>query len=56
VIRLLEPDRDRLRLPVDQVAALFLGVLVPGRGVPGGEAAAPVETLVDVFLHGTAAP
>lgn len=52
VVRLLEPDRDKLRLPVDKVAALFLGMLFP-RPVAGG-AETSVETLVDVFLYGAA--
>ncbi|MGC1210907.1 MAG: TetR/AcrR family transcriptional regulator [Micromonospora sp.] len=51
VIRLLEPDRAALRLPVEQLAVIFLGILIGRRGAPGG-AETPVETLVDVFLHG----
>jgi len=50
VIRLLEPDQARLRLPVDQLASILLGMLF-GRGGPGG-VETPIETLVDVFLHG----
>jgi len=50
VIRLLEPDRASLRLPVDQLASILLGMLF-GRGGPGG-VETPIETLVDVFLHG----
>ncbi|MGC5289608.1 hypothetical protein [Micromonospora sp. DT231] len=51
VIRLLEPDRAALRLPVEQLAVIFLGILMPRRGATGG-AETPIETLVDVFLHG----
>nr|BAQ25514.1 TetR family transcriptional regulator [Micromonospora sp. GMKU326] len=55
VVRLLEPDRGTLRLPVEQLAVIFLGMLFgrrgARRGAPGG-AETPVETLVDVFLHG----
>ncbi|MEU8327870.1 hypothetical protein [Micromonospora sp. NPDC048839] len=51
VIRLLEPDRAVLRLPVEQLAAIFLGILMGRRGAPGG-AETRVETLVDVFLRG----
>ncbi|MGC5023018.1 TetR/AcrR family transcriptional regulator [Micromonospora sp. DT47] len=51
VIRLLEPDRASLRLPPEQLAVIFLGILFGRRGAPGG-AETPTETLVDVFLHG----
>ena len=48
---LFEPERDRLRLPADQLAAMFMG-LVFGRARPPVETAASVEDYVDVFLHG----
>jgi AcrR family transcriptional regulator len=51
VLRLLEPDRAALRLPADELAVIFLGMLFGRRGAPGGPAT-PVDTLVDVFLHG----
>jgi AcrR family transcriptional regulator len=51
IIRLLGPDREAFRLPVDQLTDIFLALLVPGRTVPGGPHI-PTETLVDVFLHG----
>ncbi|PWR15947.1 hypothetical protein DKT69_08265 [Micromonospora sicca] len=51
MIRLLEPDRAALRLPVEQLAVIFLGILMGRRGATGG-AETPIETLVDVFLHG----
>jgi AcrR family transcriptional regulator len=54
VIRLLEPDQAALRLPADRLATVFLGLLGSGRGVPG-EPSVPMETLVDVFLHGAVA-
>jgi len=50
VVRLLEPDRAALRLPVEELAVVFLGLLFGRRGAPGGELT--IETLVDVFLHG----
>ncbi|GGL07603.1 TetR family transcriptional regulator [Mangrovihabitans endophyticus] len=53
VIRLLEPDRATLRLPVDELAVIFLGMLSGRRGVPG-DAELPIGTVVDVFLHGVA--
>ncbi|WP_228543694.1 TetR/AcrR family transcriptional regulator [Micromonospora sp. S-DT3-3-22] len=51
VAALFAPDVDRLRLPPDQLADLFLGLLSP----PGPLATtAPSTTdLVDLFLHGT---
>ncbi|MEU7926394.1 TetR/AcrR family transcriptional regulator [Micromonospora sp. NPDC049801] len=55
VIRLLEPDRAALRLPIEQLAVIFLGILMARRG-GHGSAEIPVETLVDVFLHGVVGP
>ncbi|MDG4807587.1 TetR/AcrR family transcriptional regulator [Micromonospora sp. WMMD1120] len=55
VMRLLEPDRATLRLPVEQLAAIFLGILMGRRGGHGGTETS-VETLVDVFLHGVVDP
>ncbi|MEU8180115.1 TetR/AcrR family transcriptional regulator [Micromonospora sp. NPDC049044] len=55
VIRLLEPDRAALRLPIEQLAVIFLGILMGRRG-GHGSAETPVETLVDVFLHGVVGP
>jgi hypothetical protein len=51
VIRLLEPDRAALRLPAEQPAAIVLGMLLGRRGAPGG-AETPIDTMVDVLLHG----
>ncbi len=51
---LFEPERDRLRLPVEQVASLFMGfVFSRGRGGAGPGAPHPsVEEYLEVFLHG----
>ncbi|MDX2683738.1 TetR/AcrR family transcriptional regulator [Streptomyces sp. NY05-11A] len=56
---LFEPERESLRLPPEQAALIFLGLLFVGTGRPpvGGESADPptqlgVHDLVDVFLHG----
>jgi AcrR family transcriptional regulator len=49
VIRLLEPDRKALRLPLEQLAAIFLGLLFPRSGA---DRDVPVATLVDLFLNG----
>lgn len=57
---LLEPDRDRLRLPVDRAASIFLHLMLvrarptasglgSGQG-PGGQF--DIGELVDLFLHG----
>ncbi|MEU7957401.1 MULTISPECIES: TetR/AcrR family transcriptional regulator [Micromonospora] len=50
VAALFTPDVDRLRLPPDQLADLFLGLLSP----PGPLATTTPSTtdLVDLFLHG----
>lgn len=51
VAALLAPEQDRLRLPADRLAALFLAVLLPGRGPLPDDPPTPAE-LVDLFLHG----
>ena len=51
IIELLEPDAERLRLPVEQVAALFLALLFGGRRVSDGEPAG-TRAVVDLFLYG----
>lgn len=51
MIELFEPDQDRLRLPAEQLASLFLALLFGGRRVPDGEIPGP-RVLVGVFLHG----
>lgn len=54
VVRLLEPDRAALRLPIEQLAAVFLSMLFSRRGAPAADT--PTETLVDIFLHGVITP
>ncbi|NEA68067.1 TetR/AcrR family transcriptional regulator [Streptomyces sp. SID12488] len=56
---LFEPERESLRLPPEQAALIFLGLLFVGNGRPpvGGESADSstqlgVHDLIDVFLHG----
>ncbi|MDH6222024.1 TetR/AcrR family transcriptional regulator [Streptomyces pseudovenezuelae] len=56
---LFEPERESLRLPPEQAALIFLGLLFVGNGRQPveGESADPstqsgVHDLVDVFLHG----
>ncbi|MFI2713488.1 TetR/AcrR family transcriptional regulator [Micromonospora sp. NPDC018662] len=55
VAALFAPERDRLRLPPERVAALFLAVLLPGRPPHADDRPAPAD-LVDLFLHGALAP
>ncbi|AIA05166.1 hypothetical protein K530_08076 [Streptomyces noursei CCRC 11814] len=57
VVALVEPDRERLRLAPERVAAALLGLLfsrLPARGGAGGAPLAP-EELISVLLHGTLA-
>jgi AcrR family transcriptional regulator len=49
---LFEPDKDRLRLPADQLASLFITLLFGGRRMPADETAPTTRQVVDVFLHG----
>ncbi|HWD04599.1 MAG TPA: TetR/AcrR family transcriptional regulator [Amycolatopsis sp.] len=50
VRELFVPDSDRLRLPVDKAASLFLTMLfAQSRAVPGSPE--PAE-MIDLFLHG----
>ncbi|MDZ5443671.1 TetR family transcriptional regulator [Micromonospora sp. 4G57] len=51
VAALFAPERDRLRLPADRLAGLFLAVLLPARPPLALAAPTPAE-LVDLFLHG----
>ncbi|MFF2813497.1 TetR/AcrR family transcriptional regulator [Streptomyces sp. NPDC058000] len=55
VVELIEPDRERLRLSPERVAAAFLGLLFSRLPAPGGPAHAPLtpEELISVLLHGT---
>ena len=51
VADLLEPDKDGLRLPAEQIASVFLGLLL-ARARGDGEPRLAVRDLVQVFLHG----
>jgi|UPI0008329832 AcrR family transcriptional regulator len=59
VVRLLEPDRDALRLPPERVATLFM-TLVTGRagGPTGPLPSAPLDSadLIDTLLNGVLRP
>lgn len=55
VTGLLSPERDRLRLPAERLAVLFLSVALPNRTPPAGDSPSPAE-LVDLFLHGALVP
>ncbi|MCI4066631.1 TetR/AcrR family transcriptional regulator [Micromonospora sp. R77] len=54
VAALFVPDLDRLRLPADRLADLFVTLLTPRRQALGTPPA-PAE-LVDLFLHGALTP
>lgn len=49
---LFEPEKDRLRLPPDQLASLFLTLLFGGRRMAPADNAATTRQVVDVFLNG----
>lgn len=51
VAELLEPERETLRLPAEQIAGLFLGLLFAQPRVDG-EPQVEVRELVAVFLYG----
>ena len=51
VAELLEPDKDSLRLPPEQIAAIFLGLLFTQPRTEE-EPQVSAQELVDVFLHG----
>lgn len=51
VTELLEPEKDRLRLPSDQLAELFLALLY-GRRPFGGGNGPDARQVIEVFLHG----
>jgi AcrR family transcriptional regulator len=48
---LFEPERDSLRLPADQLASIFLGIVFARSRPPGGSAVAMAD-FIQVFLHG----
>ncbi|WP_245667831.1 TetR/AcrR family transcriptional regulator [Actinomadura macra] len=54
IAALFEPEHDRLRLPVEQVASLFMGLAFTRARPPAGpDTPAPsLEEYLDVFLHG----
>jgi AcrR family transcriptional regulator len=49
---LFEPEKDRLRLPAEQLAALFLTMLFGGRRMAPDDDAPTTRQVVDLFLHG----
>ncbi|MEV6876271.1 TetR family transcriptional regulator [Amycolatopsis sp. NPDC051128] len=52
VVELFTPEKDRLRLPPEQLAALFLTLLFAGRRMAPDDDAPATRQVVDVFLHG----
>ncbi|GAA1847908.1 TetR/AcrR family transcriptional regulator [Asanoa iriomotensis] len=57
VTEIIEPDKDRLRLPVETLTNAFLGLLFPARvGGQSGPRTVAIEDLVDVFLYGAVKP
>ncbi|WP_086820077.1 TetR/AcrR family transcriptional regulator [Allokutzneria sp. NRRL B-24872] len=51
VTELFAPERDRLRLPADQLASLFLSLLFSGKRL-SLEASPTTSQVIDVFLRG----
>ncbi|MFG1640427.1 TetR/AcrR family transcriptional regulator [Amycolatopsis sp. NPDC049252] len=49
---LFEPEKDRLRLSPEHLAALFLTMLFSGRRMAPDDDAPTTRQVVDVFLHG----
>ena len=49
---LFEPEKDRLRLPAEQLAALFLTTLFGGRRMAPDDDGPTTRQVVDLFLHG----
>jgi AcrR family transcriptional regulator len=49
---LFEPEKDRLRLPPEQLASLFLTLLFTPRRAMADDDAPTTRQVVDVFLHG----
>ncbi|MBE1499821.1 AcrR family transcriptional regulator [Amycolatopsis lexingtonensis] len=52
ITELFEPEKDRLRLSPEQLAALFLTLLFGGRRMAPVDDPATTRQVVDVFLHG----
>jgi len=55
VSELFEPDEDGLRVPREQAASMFLGLLF-SRARPGAVGALTTAELVDTFLYGAVSP
>ena len=51
MVELFAPEEDRLRLPAEQLATLFLTLLFGGRRLPQDNAPT-TRQVVDFFLHG----
>ncbi|MET9630333.1 TetR family transcriptional regulator [Lentzea sp. NPDC006480] len=52
MVELFTPEKDRLRLPPEQLAALFLTLLFGGRRLASDVDAPTTRQVVDFFLHG----
>lgn len=52
MVELFTPETDRLRLPPEQLAALFLTLLFGGRRLAADVDAPTTRQVVDFFLHG----
>ncbi|MGW6449818.1 TetR/AcrR family transcriptional regulator [Lentzea sp. NPDC055074] len=52
MVDLFAPEKDRLRLPPEQLAALFLTLLFGGRRLASDVDAPSTRQMVDLFLHG----
>ena len=52
MVELFTPEKDRLRLPPEQLAALFLTLLYGGRRLASDVEAPTTRQVVDFFLHG----
>lgn len=52
MVELFTPEKDRLRLPPEQLAALFLTLLFGGRRLASDVEAPTTRQVVDFFLHG----
>jgi len=52
MVELFTPEKDRLRLPPEQLAALFLTLLFGGRRMAADDDGPTTRQVVDFFLHG----
>ncbi|MGW4210429.1 TetR/AcrR family transcriptional regulator [Lentzea sp. NPDC004789] len=52
IVELFTPEKDRLRLPPEQLAGLFLTLLFGGRRLAPDVGAPTTRQVVDFFLHG----